>query len=783
MANDGTVKIGTELDEKGLKDGLSGIGSFAEKGFGVLKTSAEVAAKAVAGVSAALGAGVTAAIKVGSSFESEMSKVAAISGATGDDLAALTQKAKDMGASTMFSASESAEAMEYMAMAGWKTTDMLNGIEGIMNLAAASGEDLATTSDIVTDALTAFGLAAEDSTHFADILASASSNANTNVSMMGETFKYVAPVAGALGYSAEDAAVAIGLMANSGIKASQAGTSLRSIMSRLAKPTDEVQAAMDRLGISMTNSDGSMKSLDEIMVDLREGFSGLSEAESASVAASLAGQEAMSGLLAIVSASDDDFNKLKDSIYNCDGASAQMAETMQDNLQGKLTILKSAAEGLGIVIYESIEEPLKNLADSGQEALTKLTDAFKTGGTEGLIEAGMQILNDVLLGIVQAAPEIIDTAINLINSFITNLDANLPQILSAGGKILSTLIGGMVELFPSLANLAYDLITNLLTAITENSDSMVQGGADTLVSFINGCTEKIPDLLSMAVNAVIAMAMSLTDPNTLSNIVNAGIELLVSLVTGITDAIPRLIAAVPTIVANLVTAIIANIPRLLVAAAEVMLQLGKYLINNISNMLLAVPRLFKGLFDAFIGMDWGSIGHNIIEGIKEGILNAAKNLVDSAVQAAKSALDAVKDFLGIHSPSRVMRDVIGKNMIAGINVGIEEETPGLEKHSKASMQSAINAMKKTSAEKFVIEMQQKARLISNDSAEGEAAKYEGNEPDEKGTSQEPIDYERMGVEMKKAMNGMPVVLQGKKVGRLIAQTVNDEIGRINERKT
>ena len=319
---------------------------------------------------AGIGASVTglttlgaAAIKVGSSFEAEMSKVSAISGASADDFKALSEKAKEMGASTKFSATESAQAMEYMAMAGWKTKDMLSGIEGIMNLAAASGEDLATTSDIVTDALTAFGLSASDSTHFADVLAAASSNANTNVSMMGETFKYVAPVAGALGFSAEDCAVAVGLMANSGIKASQSGTTLRSIFSRMVSPTDTVAAAMDALNISITDNDGSMKSLNEIMLDLREGFSGLSEAEKSQMAAAIGGQEAMSGLLAIVNASDSDFDKLQSAIYNCDGAAAQMAETMQDNLQGSITILKSALEGLGIEVYESMEPALSGAVE------------------------------------------------------------------------------------------------------------------------------------------------------------------------------------------------------------------------------------------------------------------------------------------------------------------------------------------------------------------------------------------------------------------------------------
>lgn len=214
-------------------------------------------------------------VKVGSDFEAAMSKVSAISGATGDDLQKLTDKAKEMGAKTKFSATESAQAFEYMAMAGWKTEDMLNGIEGIMNLAAASGEDLATTSDIVTDALTAMGLQASDSGHFADVLAAASSNSNTNVAMMGETFKYVAPVAGALGYNIEDLSQAIGLMANSGIKSTQAGTALRSILTRLAKPPKEAAAAMDKYDISMKNSNGSTKSLMEVMENMRDSLRGL----------------------------------------------------------------------------------------------------------------------------------------------------------------------------------------------------------------------------------------------------------------------------------------------------------------------------------------------------------------------------------------------------------------------------------------------------------------------------------------------------------------------------
>ena len=316
----------------------------------------------------------TAAVKVTSDFESAMSKVSAISGATGGDLDALNKKAQEMGAKTKFSATESAEAFTYMAMAGWKTEDMLSGIDGIMSLAAADGLDLATTSDIVTDALTAFGLSASDSGHFADVLAKASSNANTNVSMLGESFKYAAPVAGALGYSAEDTAIALGLMANAGIKGSQGGTALRGSLTRLIKPTDDAAALMEQYGLSMTNADGSMKSLGEVMNMLRDKLGGLTEAEQAQVAAQIFGQEAMSGMLAIINASDSDYAKLTDAIYDADGAAQQMADTMLDNLSGQLTLLKSALEGLAIQFGEILMPYIKQFVTWLQNLMQRLQE-------------------------------------------------------------------------------------------------------------------------------------------------------------------------------------------------------------------------------------------------------------------------------------------------------------------------------------------------------------------------------------------------------------------------
>ena len=320
----------------------------------------------------------TAAVKTAADFDSAMSRVAAVSGATGSDFDSLRDKAREMGAKTKFSATEAADAMNYMAMAGWKTEDMLSGIEGVMYLAAASGEDLATTSDIVTDALTAFGLTAADSGHFADVLAAASSNANTNVSMMGETFKYCAPVAGALGFSVEDTAEAIGLMGNAGIKASQAGTSMRSIMTNLTGDVKLSGAAIGDVTIATTNADGSMRSLSAILADCRGAFAGMTEAEKANNAEALVGKNAMSGFLALMNAAPEDIAKVSGAVNNCKDAAKNMADTMQDNLEGQLTILKSQLQELAISFGDLLMPAVRSIV-SGLQGMVDVLNAMPDG--------------------------------------------------------------------------------------------------------------------------------------------------------------------------------------------------------------------------------------------------------------------------------------------------------------------------------------------------------------------------------------------------------------------
>ena len=342
----------------------------------------ERSGKAIAGVGTNLTKTVTApiagigvaSVKLAADFEKGMSTVQSISGATGEELEKLSNIAKEMGLKTKYSASESTEAFKYMAMAGWKAKEMAEGIEGIMYLAGATGEDLAGTSDIVTDALTAFGMKANDTKDFVNVLAQTANKSNTSVSMLGESFKYVAPVAGALQFNVQDVSTALGLMANSGIKASSAGTALRSLFTRMAKPTKESQTAMDALGISLTDSKGNMKSLDTIMRETRKSFAGLTESQKAQYAAALAGKTGMSGLLAIVNSADSDFNELSTAIYNSNGACKKMYDTANNNLSGQLTILKSTVEGIGISFGERLLPYIKQ----GTEFIQRLADKFNS---------------------------------------------------------------------------------------------------------------------------------------------------------------------------------------------------------------------------------------------------------------------------------------------------------------------------------------------------------------------------------------------------------------------
>ena len=602
----------------------------------------------------------TAAVKTAADFDTAMSKVAAVSGATGSELDALREKAREMGSKTKFSASEAAEAMNYMAMAGWKTSDMLEGIEGVMNLAAASGEDLATTSDIVTDALTAFGLSASDSGHFADILAAASSNANTNVSMMGETFKYCAPIAGALGFSAEDTAEAIGLMANAGIKGSQAGTALRTIMNNLSGDVTVCGSAIGEVTIATTNADGSMRDLSDILADCRTAFSGLTESEKAQAAESLVGKNAMSGFLALMNAGEADINKLSSAIDNCDGCAAGMAETMNDNLAGQLTILKSQLQELAISFGELLMPAIRTIVGWIQKFVDWLNSmdegTRKVIVTIALVAAAIgpvliivgKVISAVgtIMTLVPKLAGVINAAKGVFAAFNAVCAAN-PYVLIIAAIV--ALVAAFIYLWNNceefrqfwidlwegikeIAIAVWEALKEFFKAAWEAIKSTAETVWNAISSFFTGLWEGIKNIFTTVVNAISTFLTNAWNAikNTVTTVFNAIKTFFTTVWNGIKSVITTVVTAISTFLSTAWNGIKTAITTVLNAIKSVVTTVW----NGIKNTITTIVNAIKNA----VTTAWNNI--------KSAVSNAANAIKNAVSNAFNAMLNGIKNVCG-----------------------------------------------------------------------------------------------------------------------------------------
>lgn len=675
------------------------------------------------------GAG-AAVVGVAAKFESAMSEVAAISGASGDELQALTEKAQEMGATTKFSASESAAALKYMAMAGWDTEAMLNGINGVMQLAAASGEDLASTSDIVTDAMTAFGLSADQSTRFANVLAQAANRSNTSVALMGETFKYVAPVAGSLGYSIEDASVAIGLMANSGIKGSQAGTSLRNVLTNLAKPTDQVQTYMNKLNISLTDSAGNVKPLNQLLNEMRDGFNGLTEAEKAEYAAGIAGKEGMSGLLAIINASQTDFDNLTEAINNSNGAAQNVADTMMNNLGGQLTILKSTLEGIAISFGNILLPAVKKVVSSLQDFLSWLN---------GLTDGQKQLVVTIATIVAAIGPvlliigKLITSVINIIKvvKLLKSSFAVLNAVMAANPiSIIILAIAGLVaalvtlynknETFRNFVNTAWaqikEVISGVVNALVNFFTVTIPGAIDAVISWFQSLADSVTNFFTVVIpekiNELVQWFTELPERigyaigfaiGTLANWVVSLAEKAAEVGPKVIDAIVNFFSQLPGKIWNFLVKTVTNFANWIAQTKEKALTVGAQIIDTVVNFFLQLPgRIWNALLSAIASIQqWGSdiiswaqtaipnvistimsffeelpgkmleIGKNLLMGLADGISSAVGTVVDKVKSVAGSILSGFKDAFDIHSPSKKTAEM-GNMLMQGLAGGVSD---------------------------------------------------------------------------------------------------------------
>lgn len=668
--------------------------------FGDSVTSAGKAVMPASMAVAGLGA---AAVKTAADFDSSMNKVAAVSGATGDDLDALRDKAREMGAKTKFSASEAADAMNYMAMAGWKTEDMLEGIEGIMNLAAASGEDLATTSDIVTDALTAFGLSAQDSGHFADILAAASSNANTNVSMMGETFKYCAPIAGALGFSAEDTAEAIGLMANAGIKGSQAGTALRTIMNNLTGDIKLSGSALGEVTIATTNADGSMRDLSDILADCRGAFGQLSESEQAAAAEALVGKNAMSGFLALMNAGEGDIEKLSTAIANCDGTAEHMAETMQDNLAGQLTILKSQLEELAISFGEMLMPAIRAIVSKIQAFVDKLNH-MSEGQRKAILTIGLMVAALgpllVIIGTVISKVGVAMQGFVKLASGVKKLGVAVKAGTGVFGKLGAALGGISAPVIAVVAIIAVliaafkhlldtnEEFRNAITAIWEGIVSKIQ-------AFCQGIVDRL-NALGFDFGSIVDVLKALWDGfcqflapifEAAFNVVSTVLGTVLDVITGLLDVFIGLFTG--------------NWSQMWEGVKEVFSGIWEGITSLFENFLNMIRNLADTVLGWF-GTSWEEVWTSVktfFENIWNGITTFFSGIWSGIVSTVNTQINAVKTvvftvFNAIKTTASTIWNGI-KSAIAIVVDGIKSKVSSVFESVKSTVTSVFNGIKST----------------------------------------------------------------------------------------
>lgn len=455
--------IETGLDSSGIEKGLKSLGSITAKGL-------KAATVSIAGTATALGGVATAAVKVGSDFEAQMSRVKAISGATGEEFDDLKEQAIQLGADTAFSASQAAEGMENLAAAGFETAEIMDAMPGMLNLAAASGEDLANSADIAASTLRGFGLEASEAGHVADVLAENANRTNSSVAETGEAMKYIAPLARAAGISMEETAAAVGIMANAGIQGSQAGTTLRAAISRLSKPTTDMQEAMDELGVSFYDSEGKMLSLADQVGMLQSAMEGMTDEQKNNYLVTLYGQEALSGMLALINEGPESLSSLTSAYETCDGAAQTAATTMQDNLKGAVEQLGGSAETLGIIFYESVADNLKNAAQVATDSINNITDAFNSGGLDSAIRTAGDEFANLATEAASHAPEMVGAAVDFIQAFADGVISNRGKLIGAAGEAAEAIATGLAELLPPALR---EPVEDAVDAI---SDSLSSGG-------------------------------------------------------------------------------------------------------------------------------------------------------------------------------------------------------------------------------------------------------------------------------------------------------------------
>ena len=645
---DYTVTGDTRLDTSGFTKGIS---SMTVAAGNLISGLVSTATSKMAGLA-------KSSVSVGMSFEASMSQVAATMGKSTEEIESLTKVAKEMGSSTKFSATQAADALNYLALAGYDADKAAEVLPSVLNLAAAGGMDLAYASDLVTDAMASLNIEANKNNvdDFGNKLAMAASKANANVSQLGEAILTVGGTAANLKGGTTELTTALGLLANVGLKGAEGGTHLRNIILSLQSPTDDAAKLIQQLGLQVYDAQGNMRGLDEILGDLNNRMVGMTQGQKDSIINRLFNKTDLAAVNGLLAAQGEQWDALAAQIDAAGGAMEQMAETQQDNLQGVMTSMNSAFEGLQLAVYERLEPALTDAGSWGVECIRTLTDALSNGGPEAMLSAAGGILSDLAAGIVEQLPGLAAAGVNAITYLAQSLIAATPEMLTTGSSIVGSLVDSLSSALPRLLDTGIEMLSQL-------GAGLVQG---------------IPELLTQTLPLVADLASGLRE--NAGELVDAGLELIFNLMQGLMDGLPTLIEYLPGIVSDLAGIINDNAPKLLAAGAHLIVMLGRGLLEALPTIIENIPQICKAIFDVFTAFRWLDIGSQIVTGLWNGLKSGWTGLISKVQGLAQQLPDIVKKVLGIHSPSRVFSE-IGMQTCAGLAQGM---TLGNAKVKKAA---------------------------------------------------------------------------------------------------
>lgn len=718
QAADGADEVADASQDAGK--GVSEMGDAAEKSgskFEKLGGVLKVAGAAIGAAVTAVGAVAAASIDTGMVFDSSMSQVAATMGYSVEELntvgseanqtfSQLRNFAMEMGSSTAFSASEAADALNYMALAGYDADTSMSMLPNILNLAAAGGIELAAASDMVTDAQSALGLSLDETSELVDKMAMTASKSNTSVEQLGNAVLAIGGTAKNLAGGTTELSAALGILADNGIKGAEGGTHLRNIMLSLTSPADSAAKTMEKLGLEVFDAEGKMRSMEDIFGDLNNSLSTMSQADQLAAIGDIFNTTDTAAVTALLNTSTERWGELSGYIDDAAGSAESMANTQLDNLAGDITLFKSALEGAQIIISDQLAPTLREFVQFGTGAISTLSTAFQEGGLSGAMEALGGILSDAVDMIIGMLPSLVDAGMKLLSALGQGLLNNIPTILGAAKEIIIMLISGIGEALPAIVEAAAEIIVTLVTGIGEALPKLIPAIVDTISVVVNTIIENLPLILDAGMQLLMGLAQGIVDalpmliemlPTIITGILDfvtenfptfleQGISILMTLANGILNALPMLIEQLPNIITGIVNFVTENLPLIVEQGINLITQLTFGIIKAIPQLVEQLPQIITAIVSG-LGSLLGSIidvGKNIVSGIWDGICAMGNWIKEKVTGFFDGIVGGIKDFLGIHSPSKVFAN-IGDNMALGIGEGFGETIGGVTKDIEESL--------------------------------------------------------------------------------------------------